>query len=270
MSDDPLSSLADSVANAIMGLTGDDKRAYDDLNFYSDYVMGFRNPEYVEPSPLIRAIYDELQHTDDDLLILAPRGSAKSTAVTITYVSWALGRNPLLRFLLAFAVKEKQGEAFLRQLKQIIMFNERYIQVFGNLKPPQPEKWDETEIIVRRPTPPGGLKDSSVYICGLGTAVPSKRADIIICDDIVNEENAYSDIQRAHVVRFVYKTLFPILVPGGRKLMVGTTWDPRDLYAYTADAWRLTIPDPDPELDLEKLMEHYEEADEEERVITFA
>lgn len=234
------------LAEAVTGLSGNAKAAKEDLEFYSRWVMGEGNIEFSRNSKLLRNIYWDYQYTNDDLLILAPRGSAKSTAVTITSVTWAIGNNPAIRSLLAFASMEAQGLAFARQLDHIITKNERYIEVFGELKPQKPEKWDETEKIVRRPTPPSGLKDPTISVVGLGSAVPSKRADLVVCDDLVTMDNAYSEIQRAKVIRFVYQTLFPILVPGGRRIILGTRWDPRDLYAYTAQQWGLEFPETEP------------------------
>jgi hypothetical protein len=154
-----------------------------------------------------------------------------------------IGRNPLLRIMIAFASQEMQGLAFMRQLETILTRNERYIKLFSNLKPAKPERWTDSEIIVTRPEPPGGLKDATIAVVGLGTAVPSKRADIVICDDLVTMENAYSDVMRKKVIQFVYQTLFPILVPGGRKIILGSRWDNRDLYAHTAQTWGLEFPE---------------------------
>ena len=239
---DPFASFFTNLADGVSGLKGDDKHAYDDLDFYSRYVIGYGNKETVPNSPFITSIYNTLQYEDTDVLILGPRGSAKSTAVTVTATSWWIGRDPLLRILLAVASQEQTGLAFVRQLQTIITTNERYLKIFGELKPTRPERWTSTEFIVKRPEPPSGLKDASIAVVGLGTAVPSKRADIVVCDDLVNQNNAYSDIERRNVIRFVFQTLFPILVPGGRRVILGSRWEVRDLYAYAAAQWGLTFP----------------------------
>lgn len=225
------------------GLTGNAKAAYDSLEFYSQHVMGYGNPEYQANSKFLKRVYQELQYSDENLLILGPRGSAKSTAASVTYTTWELGRNPLLRFILAFASMEGQGTAFCRQIKHVIENNVRYQEIFGTLKPKVPEKWSDTEFILERPTPPGGLKDASVSVTGVGSSVPSKRADRVLCDDLVTQANAYSDTQRKSVISFVFQTLYPVLVPGtGRLIIIGSRWDPRDLYAHTARQWGLEIP----------------------------
>jgi len=64
----------------------------------------------------------------------------------------------------------------------------------------------------------------------------------LIIDDIVTAVNAYSPIQRAKVERFVFQTLFPTVVPGGRRIVVGSRWDPRDFYAVYAERIGVTFP----------------------------
>lgn len=232
------------IAEGVEGLKGDDLAAHEDLEFYSRYVIGYGNPEYKSNSRFLRRIYHSLQENPDEenFLILGPRGSAKSSAVTVTYTTWMIGRNPLVRFLLAFASMDAQGKAFARQLDQIITNNPRYLKIFGVLKPEKPDKWDATEKIVVRDEPPSGMKDPTISVVGLGSAVPSKRADVLICDDLVTGENAYSPALRKSVSSFVKQSLMPILVPGGKTIVVGSMWDPRDLYSELASDWGLHFP----------------------------
>ena len=109
-----------------------------------------------------------------------------------------------------------------------------------------PERWADTEKIVLRPEPPGGLKDPTLGIVGVGSAVPSKRCDVVVVDDIVTALNAYSPIQRAKIASFVFQTLFPTVVPAGKRIVVGSLWDPRDLYHEYAERLEIALPTPEP------------------------
>lgn len=250
-SNNPMEALFGTLADQVEGLKGNDKAAYDSLAFYSRHVMAEQG---MPPnSRFLERIYEELQYSDNrDWLILGPRQSAKSTAVTVTYTTWKIGRDPLLRFMLAFASMDMQGQAFGRQIDQILTKNENFIRIFGQLKPDQPEKWTEREKIVNRREPPGGMKDPTLSIVGLGSNVPSRRADELICDDLVTADNAYSQKERATTKAFVLQSLFPILVPGGRRIILGSMWDPRDLYSEVASMWGLELP-PMGDIDLSEL-----------------
>lgn len=241
-SDSALTQLLEQIADQVEGLKGDDRHAYEDLEFFSRYVIGYGDSERAANSRFLKNLYEDLQFSGKNMLVLGPRGSAKSTACTITYPAWMIGRNRILRFMLACASMEKQGQAFGRQLDSIWTRNERYIKIFGELKPPQPVKWDATEKIVLRKEPPGGMKDPTLSVVGLGTAVPSRRADQIIVDDIVTQDNAYSEVMRKNVIQFVTQTLSPILVPGGRTIIVGSSWHTTDLYQVMARMTGLQIP----------------------------
>ena len=242
---DPVGDAFSVFEEQIAGLQGDALRAYDDLEFYSRWCMGYQNSEYTRNSRMLRTVYETLQYSDErNILILGPRGSAKSTAVTVAYTTWKAGRNNLIRFMLAFAAMEKQGFAFGRQIGQVIESNKRYIEIFGELKPRHPEKWTDEEKIVRRSTPPGGLKDATFTITGFGSNVPSKRVDEVICDDLVTAENAYSVSIQDKMELFLFQTLRPCLVPGGRTVVVGSRWDPNELYSRVARRWNISIPEP--------------------------
>jgi hypothetical protein len=249
MSDSPINDFLARLSDQVAGLRGDALAAHDDLEFYSRYVIGHDNPEFVSNSRFLRQVYDELQHNEEpDKLILGPRGSAKSTAVSVVYTTWRIGRNPLIRILLAVSSIEAQGLAFGRQIGHILEHNSRFISIFGNLVPSPSEstRWTDTEKIVVRAEPPGGLKDPTLGIVGVGSAVPSKRCDIAIVDDVVTAANAYSPIQRAKVSAFVFQTLFPTIVPSGVRIIVGSRWDPRDLYSEYAEKLGYTMPIPPP------------------------
>lgn len=252
--EDPFDKLLDEMAERAEGLKGNDKAAYNDLEFYSRYVIGDGDSDYQSNSRLHKNIYAALQYSNDDTAIFAPRGSGKSQAVSITFTSWSVGRNPLIRILLAFASMEAQGKAFARQLDSIFTRNERYIRIFGELKPRNPVKWDASEKIVVRPEPPGGMKDATITVVGIGSAVPSKRSDLIIGDDIVTADTAYSRVLQDRLEAFWHTTLYPTLVPSGRQIIVGTLWSLGDFYHRLMSNWGHAFPDP-LIVDMEKMRE---------------
>lgn len=246
-----------TLADRVVGLSGNELRARDDLEFYAHYVLG-QDDNYVPDSTFLQDIYYSYQfEPQEDLLVVGPRQSAKSSALTVGGSTWSTGKNRRKRTLLAFATQDLQGKPFMRQIHQIFESNIRYADIFGKMKPDKPEKWTDDEIIVERDTPQGGMKDATIAVVGLGSKVPSKRADEVICDDLVNKDNAYSAVQRRGVVDFVFLTLFPILDPrSGRRIIVGSRWDPNDLYAEIARRWGKEFPKL-PMLNLDQVFEPF-------------
>ena len=253
MADDQFGAIMTAAAETARGLTGDDYRAYNDLAFFSDYVMGYDNTLWVAPSPLLLNIYDHLQNSNNNMLILGPRYSAKSQG-WVNYVLWTLGRNPLHRFMLVFAAKEMQGFPFSEQIANVIAHNERYRRIFGDLMPEGNTRWTFESRTIRRKEPPGGLKDPSISIVGFGSAVPSRRADTVIVDDIVTQKNAYSPTIQDQIERFVFQSLTPI-IGDGRLIVVGSQWSPIDLYSRLIKKWGMKVPEIDYTLDLDYIVD---------------
>jgi hypothetical protein len=69
-----------------------------------------------------------------------------------------------------------------------------------------------------------------MYSAGAGGAIISKRFDLILCDDILDEENTANPEQREKIETWFWKTLKPCLVPGGSIIVIGTRWAEGDLY----------------------------------------
>jgi len=163
----------------------------------------------------------------DARLQLAPRGYGKSTILTIARAIFEILRNPNIRILIA-SNTQLQAEVFLREITSHLALNERLISTFGRFE--GDHKWDTREIIVAPRTSPA--KESTITCVGVGGPVASRHYDLIICDDIVDEETARTEVQREKVRTWYYKTLLPCLEPDGRIFLVGTRYHYLDLYGH--------------------------------------
>lgn len=168
------------------------------------------------------------------VLLLAPRGHGKSTIFAIAYPSWLLGRNHNLRVVIVSSTEDQA--VVLANAIEALLLDERYQKAFGNIVPPQRQStWTDTHKFLIRDRP---IKDPSVLACGItSSVVVGKRADVVICDDIVSEENARTPAQRQEVQERFWKTLLPVLVPGGKLIVVGTRWSYNDLYSSIMERW---------------------------------
>jgi predicted phage terminase large subunit-like protein len=180
-----------------------------------------------ELRPFHRAMLDFQSAADTAALQLAPRGYGKSTILTITRAVYEILRNPNIRILIA-SNTQLQAEVFLREVKAHLAMNERLIEVFGKFQ--DESKWDAREIMVAPRK--SAAKEATVTSVGVGGPVASRHYDLILCDDLVDEENARTEGQRDKVRTWFYKTLSPCLEPHGRLLIVGTRYHHLDLYGH--------------------------------------
>lgn len=187
----------------------------------AEEVLGFTNADHH------REWYGVL--SDKSLVqiaLAAPRGHTKTTCVSVNYSLGEIAENPNVRILLV-SNSATQSQSFLREIVGRIERDENYIEYAGNLKPDVPDKWSTQEIIINRDR--YDLKDPTISTVGAGGTILSRRADIIICDDLLNFENTRTLDQRTKLKEWFYQVLLPVLVPGGRLIIVGTVWHKQDL-----------------------------------------
>lgn len=161
------------------------------------------------------------------LMIEAPRSHSKSTSFTVNYSLWEMCRNKNVRIVIV-SNSQSQSMSFLREITSQLERNDNIKKVYGNLVPQMPEKWTASEIIIDRDNPK--LKDPTVSATSIGGTVLARRADIIICDDILNQDNSRTLDQRMKTADWFWKVLLPVLEPDGRLIVVGTAWNVEDLY----------------------------------------
>ena len=158
--------------------------------------------------------------------IAAPRGHAKSTSISLSYVlACVLFRER--RFVLLVSDTEAQAAMFLGQIKQELQDNQDIIELFGIKKDEKGEvKFDkdsETDIIVK-------FTDGTKFrIIAKGSEQKLRgmlwdgaRPDLIVCDDIENDEVVMNKERRNKFRRWVYGALLPCRSQHGIIRIVGT------------------------------------------------
>lgn len=194
-----------------------------DLGFFSENILGYR----------VRSIHRRMIEFQDKIrpgrsgLLLAPRGFGKSTILTIARAILEIIRDPDIRILIA-SNTQSMSEVFLREIKNQFTQNDLLIDLFGDYK--GPDKWDTKEIIVSKRR--SRAKESTITCLGVGGPVIARHYDLIIEDDVCDEENSRTEMQRSRLRTWHYKTLEPVLEPDGRHYEQGTRWHPMDLYGY--------------------------------------
>jgi phage terminase large subunit-like protein len=220
----------------------------DRFGFFLKTVAGFDLARHhIEWSLILEGRAQQLEHNkdgtgyvhtwfDDDpldyqhIMLMAPRNHGKSTIFSVYYPLWLMARDPNVRIVIV-SNTATQAKSFLRQITDNLERNEKFIELFGNLVPQMPDKWSQEEIIIKRDDL--SLKDPTITAVGTGGAILSKRADVVICDDLLNRENTKTSYQREETRLWFFEVLDPVLEPlTGKMIVVGTAWDSADLYHH--------------------------------------
>ena len=144
------------------------------------------------------------------VLIIAPRGFAKSTLVSRFFTLWLACYGKRKDIFLVSATISLAKE-HLRIIRQELEVNDLITRDFGHLKS---DKWTEEILVLRNGT--------TIRAKGRGFQIRGFRPDMIICDDLEDEEVIYSKDQRDKLEHWFFRTLLPSLKPDQSLLYVGT------------------------------------------------
>jgi hypothetical protein len=157
-------------------------------------------------------------------LVELPRDHGKSTQVC-GRILWELGRNPALRVKIVCATDAIAIQR-CRYLRDQIERNTLLREVFPNLRPRRP--WRAESFSIARP---GDVIGPSVQAFGVGAASTGTRADLLVCDDIVDVRALHSRAERRRAVDYFHENLMNLLEPDGRFWGLFTPWHHDDLNA---------------------------------------
>ena len=204
------------------------RRAATDLAYFSEHCFGLRNKWFHE------AWYNTIQdYSIRSGLTIAPRNSAKSTCWGKIGPLWLLGNNPDLRIVIVSRTSTL-AQTNLAFIKMNIESNDKVKEVFPfyeidgcihGLKQSNP--WGTEQITVKNNRMDGA---PSIYAVGLEGSITGIRADLIIVDDLVDQNNVMTDSQREKVNAFWDTVVIPTLNPDGRIFAAGTRYHAKDFY----------------------------------------
>ena len=160
-------------------------------------------------------------------LDLAPRGFGKSTVGDVDYCITRILRDPNIRIMIG-SKTQTQAQAFLKEIRTHFEQNDNLLRVFGDWKTSKDNVWNDREFTVNKRTII--KKEATVTALGASGAVISKHFDVIIGDDLVGLENARTEKQRSNLKEWFYSSLIPTLEPDGEIHILGTRYNPLDLY----------------------------------------
>lgn len=156
---------------------------------------------------------------DKYIAAAAPRGHAKSTAITHTYtLATTLFR--VSPFTVIVSDTETQSVQFLNDIKMELVDNEDLLSLFPTKKF---HKWTENDIV-------GEMDDGYMFrIVAKGSEQALRglkwngmRPKLIVCDDMENDELVMNKDRREKFFRWIYGALIPCMAPDGKMRIVGT------------------------------------------------
>lgn len=207
-------------------------RAENDLAYFA---------KLVTPHRVYGHVHEELfgwwtrQEAKDNQLCLLPRDHQKSHCAAV-YAAWLITREPwttIMYVSATAALAEKQ----LYAIKNIID-SKVYKKFWPDMiheDEGKREKWSALEICVDHPSrAKEGVRDSTVRAGGVTTNKTGFHANYIFLDDVVVPDNAYTEDGRRKV-EADYSQMSSIKTTGGKTVIVGTRYHPKDLYATVLD-----------------------------------
>lgn len=211
------------------------ERSLLDLFFFAKLV----NPGYMYGA-IHREIFTWLQEYNlfgdggsltSNKLIMLPRGHLKSHIVA-TWCAWVITRHPEITILYLSATAGL-AETQLYAIKNILGSSVymRYFPEYINPQEGKRDKWSATMLSVDHPRRrQEGIRDATISTAGLTTNTTGWHADVVVSDDLVIPENAYTEDGRESVSK-KSSQFTSIRNAGGFTLACGTRYHPNDIYA---------------------------------------
>lgn len=192
--------------------------------------------QLVRPDLCLGPIHSELfswipaEYRKKYKLVLMPREHYKSGTGAL-YASWRITGDPAIRILYLSSTSNLATKQ-LKAIKDIITCGiyRLFWPEMVTKEEAKREKWSETEMSVDHPLRrERSVRDSTVFTGGLTTSVTGLHCDLLILDDLVVLENAYTEEGRSRVA-LLYSLLAAVLTTDGECLVLGTRYHPLDLY----------------------------------------
>lgn len=165
------------------------------------------------------------------LILNFPPNHAKTTSFSVNYAVWLIHKNPGISIAI---ISKSQGYAkkILNAIKARLTSN-AYAKMHQAFAPEggwrdKDQSWSATMIYVTGKYDGETEKEPTVEAVGMGGAIYGGRFDVIICDDVVDNENAHRYEDQTDWLMVILDSRLP--PDGGLMLVLGTRLAPNDLY----------------------------------------
>ena len=194
-------------------------------------------PDNLEVQKLSDRNYDKYDPALNQMLLLMPRGTFKSSVVTIGLSIQAILNDPDIRILIDSETFAK-AKAFLAEIKGHLEGNEHFREVYHTLYSSYPDArkrdllWSDSQVIIS--SRKRHRKEPTISCGGVDVTKNGMHYDLIIMDDLHSELNTQNKDQIQKVIDH-YKLAFSLLDPGRPLIVIGTRWSYYDVYQHILD-----------------------------------
>ena len=203
-----------------------------DIGEYGEYVFGLR------PAPVHKlwnriasdVIYGRIRQ--NKVLFIAPPQSAKSTWNSLIRPCFHLGQNPD-QSILFFTSSDPMAKIFHTPVEAALRSNERHRYVFDQpeARPDMRRGWSSDGLYLKGT--PAASKDPSYKAVGFGATIMGARANGLIVDDPLDQDEAESEPVRNKAKKYSDRTITPRMKIGaGWMIAIMTRWHEDDLAAH--------------------------------------
>lgn len=188
---------------------------------------------------LVQTKFDDFDPEKKMLLLMMPRGTFKSSVVTIGLALQWLLNDSECRILIDSETYAK-AKAFLSEIKSHLEDNEKYRAVYKHIWGVYPDskkkdpsvRWTDAQIDVA--SRKLKKKEPSISCGGIDVTKNGMHYDLIICDDLHSELNVTSRDAIEKVIQH-WKLALSLLDPDKYMVVIGTRWSFLDMYQYLLD-----------------------------------
>lgn len=219
------------------------ERAIEDLEFFARLV----NPGYMYGEvhrEIFRwmqdySLYGQGDEMTSNKLVMLPRAHLKSHMVA-TWCAWIITRHPEVTILYVSATAEL-AQTQLYAVQNILgsTLYRRYFPEYVHPQEGKRERWSSVKMSIDHPKrKKEAIRDATIATAGLTTNTTGWHADIVVADDLVVPENAYTEDGRESVSK-KSSQFTSIRNAGGFTMACGTRYHPVDIY----DTWKNQVYD---------------------------
>jgi len=164
-------------------------------------------------------------------IVNTPPEFAKSTTITVNYVTYRICQDPNVRIIIVSKTKE-MATRFVYAIKNRLT-HPRFRQLQIDFAPAEgfaasADSWKADQVYLGSDERDGIEKDPTLLALGIGGQIYGARADLIIVDDAVTLSNAHEYEKQ---MEWLHQEVLTRLGNHGKLLVVGTRVAPQDLYS---------------------------------------